>query len=98
MCQVILDFDFRQPLSAFDKLIKCLIGAHLQQDVHILVIFEHMLKLYNVLVIQRLVNLYLSDQLHGGRLTFCLARERLRELLAIIFAAETRLVYKLVTS
>lgn len=96
--QVILDFDFRQSLSALDELIKCLVGAHFQQDVNVLVIFEHVLELYNVLVAQWLVNLYLSDQLHEDSFTFCLARERFRELFAIILAAETRFVYRLVTS
>ena len=40
----------------------------------------------------------LGDELGGMMVTFCLARERLRELLAMILAAETRFVSKLVTS
>jgi hypothetical protein len=50
--QVILDFDLRQPLSAFNELIECLVGAHLQQNIHVLVIFKHVLEFYNVLVVQ----------------------------------------------
>ncbi len=48
--QVILDLDFCESLPALDELIESLVGAHLQQDVDILVILEHMLELHDVLV------------------------------------------------
>lgn len=61
-------------------------------------VLEDVLEFYHVLVIQRFVDFDLGDELNGGGLTFCFARERLSELFAIIFAAETRFVSKLVTS
>jgi hypothetical protein len=50
--QVILDLNFGESLSALDELIECLVGAYLQQDVDVFVIFEHMLELDNVLMAQ----------------------------------------------
>lgn len=61
-------------------------------------VLEDVLKLDDVLVAERLVDLDLGDELHGVGVTFCLARERLSELLAMILAAETRLVSRLVIS
>lgn len=61
-------------------------------------VLEDVLKLDDVLVAERLVDLDLGDELHGGGVTFCLALERLSELLAMILAAETRLVSRLVIS
>jgi hypothetical protein len=44
------------------------------------------------------MDFYLCNQLNNILSTFCLARERLRELLAMIFAADILLVSRLVTS
>lgn len=61
-------------------------------------VLEDMLKLDDVLVAEWFVDLNLGYELYEVGITFCLARERLSELLAIILAAETRLVSKLVIS
>lgn len=61
-------------------------------------VLEDMFKLDDVLVAEWLVDLDLCDELYVMIFTFCLARERLSELLAMILAAETRLVSKLVIS
>lgn len=61
-------------------------------------VLEDVLEFYHVLVIQRFVDFDLRDELNEGVVTFCLARERLSELFAMILAAETRFVSKLVTS
>lgn len=55
-------------------------------------ILKHMLEFHDVLMCQRFMDLYLSYELHRRKDTFCLARERLRELFAIILAAEMRFV------
>jgi hypothetical protein len=57
-----------------------------------------MLEFHNVLVSQGFVDFDLSYQLNMLIVTFCLARERFREFLAIILAAETRFVSRLVIS
>ena len=57
-----------------------------------------MLELNDGMVAQRLVNFDLSNQLNSLNITFCLALDRFKELLAIILAAEIFLVSKLVTS
>ena len=98
LVQVILHFHLRQPLPPLDQLVQSLVGADLQQDVDVFVVLEHVLELHDVLVVERLVDLDLSDQLLQGTTTFCLARDRLRELLAMILAAEIFLVSRLVTS
>ena len=55
-------------------------------------ILKNMLEFYDVWMCQRFVDLYLGYELYRRKNTFCLARERLRELFAIILAAEMRLV------
>ena len=75
-----------------------MIGAQFQEDVDVLVVLEDMLEFHNAWVAQRFVDLNLSYQLHRLITTFCLARERFRELLAMILAAEIRFDSKLVTS
>jgi hypothetical protein len=96
--QVVLNFHFSESLPTLEELVEGLVGADLKQDVHILMILEDVLELDDVLLGQRLVDLYLSDELNGAGSTFCLARERFSVLLAMILAAETRLVSRLVTS
>lgn len=87
-----------QPLPALDQFVEGLVGTDLQQDVDVLVVLKHMLELHDVVVTQRLVDLDLCNQLSPLISTFCLARERFRELLAMILAAEIFLDSRLVTS
>jgi hypothetical protein len=96
--QVILYFYFSESLPALDEFIQRLVGAHLEQDVHVFVVFKDVFEFDHVLVAQRFVDFDLGDELGGSWVTFCLARERLSELFAMILAAETRFVSKLVTS
>lgn len=98
LMQVILHFNLRQSLSPLDQLIQRLVRAYLQQDVHVVVVLEDVLKLYDVLVAQRFVDLDLGDELIVRLVTFCLARDLFKEFLAIILAASTRFVSRLVTS
>ena len=55
-------------------------------------VFKDMLKLYNIRMTQRLMDLDFSDQLSQLSITFCLALDLFRELLAMILAAEILLV------
>lgn len=96
--QVVLHLHLGQSLPPLQQLIQGLVGADLQQDVDVLVVLEDVLELDEVLLAQRLVDLDFSDELDEGRSTFCLALERFRVLLAMILAAETRFVSRLVTS
>jgi hypothetical protein len=98
LVQVVLHLHLGEPLPALDEFVEGLVGADLQQDVDVLVVLEDMLELHDVLVGQRFVDFDLGYQLRGGRCTFCLALDRLRELLAMILAAETRFVSRLVIS
>lgn len=50
-------------------------------------ILKNMFELYNIFIIQRFMNFNLSDKLNSYIITFCLARDRFNEFLAIIFAA-----------
>lgn len=93
-----MDFYLSQSLPAFDQFIQGLIGAYFQQNVHVFMILEDVFKFNNMLMVQCLVDLDLCDQLDYGFFTFCLALDRFKELLAIILAAETRLVSRLVIS
>lgn len=61
-------------------------------------VLEDVLKLDDMLVVQCLVDLDLSDKLNINLFTFCLALDRFKELLAIILAAEMRLDSRLVIS
>jgi hypothetical protein len=96
--QIVLHFHLGQSLPPLQELIQSLVGADLQQYVDILMILEDMFELDDVLLAQRLVDLNFCDELCKWGSTFCLALERLRVLLAMILAAETRFVSKLVTS
>lgn len=98
LLQVILNLHLRQPLPPLDQLIQRLVGAYLQQDVHVVMVLEDVLKLDDVFVAERLVDLDLSDELSEGWVTFCLARDLFKEFFAIILAASTRLFSRLVTS
>jgi len=60
------------------------------------VVFEDVLELHNVLMVQRLVDLYFADKLRQSVGTFCLARLRFNEAFVIIFAASTFLFSKFV--
>jgi len=56
------------------------------------VVFEDVFELDDVVMLQGLVDLDLGYKLSGHTPTFCFARERFRELFAIILAADTLLV------
>ena len=88
LLEIVHNFHLNKSLSSLDKFIESLIWTNLQQDVDIFMIFEDMFKSHNVIVAQRLVNLNFSYQLNYQLTTFCLALDLLRELLAIIFAAD----------
>jgi glutamate synthase domain-containing protein 1 len=75
-----------------------LVGADLKQDVDVLMVFEDVFEFDDVVMAEGLVNFYLRYQLNKVMSTFCLARERLSVLLAMILAADIFLVYRLVTS
>jgi len=61
--QVALHLDFRQPLAPLEQLVQRLVLAHLQQDVHVLVVLEHVFEVHHVRVVQTLVDLYFRNQL-----------------------------------
>ena len=56
LSQIALNFEFNQSFSSFDELIQSLVGTDLKEDVNVFVVFEDVLKLYNMLVVQRLVD------------------------------------------
>jgi hypothetical protein len=62
------------------------------------VVLEHVLEFHYVVMRQRFVDFDLSNELSERTCTFCLARERFKELFAIILAAETFLFSRFVTS
>jgi hypothetical protein len=96
--EVVLDFHLGEPLPPLDELVEGLVGTNLQKDIDVFVVLKYMLEFHNIWVAERLVDFDLSDQLHDVRYTFCLARERFRELLAIILAAETLFDSRLIIS
>jgi hypothetical protein len=98
LCEIVLHFHLGESLSALQQLIQSLVGADFQQDVDVFMILEDVLELDDVLLAERFVDLDLGDQLREIEITFCLALERLSELLAMILAADTRFVSKFVTS
>lgn len=59
--QVILHLHLCESLAPLQKFIQSLIGAYLQQNIHVLVVLEDMFELDNVLVVQRLMDFDLGD-------------------------------------
>jgi hypothetical protein len=96
--EVVLDLHLRESLPPLEELVEGLVGANFQQDIYVFVVLKYMLEFHNMRVAEGLVDFDLSDQLHDGGYTFCLARERFRELLAIILAADTLLDSRLIIS
>ena len=60
---IALDFYLVEPLSSSKKLIHALVVTELKEDVDILLVFEEVLELYNVLVLDRSVDLDLTHEL-----------------------------------
>jgi len=96
--EVVHNLHLDQPLPALDEFVQSLVGADLKQNIHILMVLEHVLEFDNVVMLQGFVDFDLGYQLNHQIATFCLARERFKELLAIILAAITFLVSRLVIS
>lgn len=95
---IVLHFHFGKSLPPLDQLVQSLVGANFKQNVDVLVVFEDVFELYDILMAQRFVDFDLGDELNRKMGTFCLARERFKELLAMILAAEMRFVSRLVIS
>ncbi len=47
---VVLCFEFGKPLSPLAQVVESLVGAKLEEDVYILVVFEDMFETHNVLM------------------------------------------------
>ena len=63
---VALDLKLMQTLTPLQKLIETLVVAELKQDIDTLAVFEKVLKLGNVLVLDRAVDLNLTHELLLG--------------------------------
>lgn len=87
LLEVILHLHFRKSFPPLYEFVQSLVGADFQQNVNIFVVLEDVFEFYDVLMGEGFVDFNLSDELRRAKSTFCLARERLSELLAIIFAA-----------
>ncbi len=59
LVEVALGLDLGQTLPSLNELIEGLVGTQLQQNIHVLMILEDVLKVDNVLVLQPSVNLNL---------------------------------------
>ena len=86
--EIVLDFHFCQSFSTLYQLVQRLVRADLQQNIHVLMVLEDVFEFDYIMMTKRFVNLYFGDELCYSKATFCLARERLRELLAMILAAD----------
>ena len=71
LVQIALNFDLMKALSASQKLIKGLVLAQFQKDVHVFGIFEEMFEADDVVVMKTTMDLYLRHEL--------LLRTRLRQ-------------------
>lgn len=69
-----LDLGFAQPLLPLEQIVESVIGAQFEQDIHVEIVLEGVLKLHDVGVVQCLVNLYFADQLNYFYTTFCFDR------------------------
>ena len=63
MNAVRLDLQFMQSLSPTQNLVQSLVCAELKQDVHIIVVFEEVLKTDDVLVLKRSVDFDFREKL-----------------------------------
>lgn len=50
LLQIIRDFHLNESFSSLYEFIQSLVGANLQQNIHILVVLEHMFKFHNVVM------------------------------------------------
>ena len=98
LMHVVLDFKLSQFLSSLDQLIKCLVIAEFQNDIHELTVFEKLFKLDNIWRLYFGMNLDLWGELNfilEG--TFSLALDRVSVDLSIILTADFLLVLRLMT-
>lgn len=75
-----------------------LVDAELEDDVDEVGVLEDAVELDDVLVVQRLVDLDLGEQLRRERGTFCLALFFCREILSMTFIAQYFLVSRFTPS
>lgn len=61
--QIILHLHLGESFPSLDKLIEGVVGADLEQDVHVLVVLEDVLELDDVVVVERFVDLNFGDEL-----------------------------------
>lgn len=50
-------FEFSDALATLDEFVKCLMWAEFEENVHVFLIFEDVLELYDVVMVQTLVDL-----------------------------------------
>jgi hypothetical protein len=71
--RVALHFQFVESFAALEQLVHALVLAELEQDVHVLAVFEEVLKVANVAMLDTAVNLDLAHELLLGA-ALCQAR------------------------
>ena len=65
LIQIILGFEFGESFSSFDEFIQGLMGTHFHQNVDIVMVFEDVFELDDVLMFDGTVDLYLTDELES---------------------------------
>lgn len=63
LVQIALCLNFSYPLPSLDELVECLMGAELEKDVDIVLVFEEVLEPNNILILQGLVDFDLRCEL-----------------------------------
>jgi hypothetical protein len=85
--QIVLNFHLCEFFSLFNKLIECLTGTNLEQNVNIFLILKYVLKFNDIGMCERFMYFNFCDKLYKYINTFCFALDLFNELFAIIFAA-----------
>ena len=95
LLEVALDLEFGEALATFKKLVKRLVGAKFEQNVYVFLVFEHMLEVYNVLVMKRFVDLDFGNKfLPCSRFGKGGLRDDLRGLNALCFEVSSLVAFR----
>ena len=95
---VVLDFNFGQFLSPLDQFVESLVVAQFQNYVDELAVFEAVFEFHHIRGLDLRVDLDLGRKLNYAKGTFYLAFDLVKVVLSMIFTADLRFVFRLITS
>ena len=64
LMEIVFGLDFRNPFATLDEFIQGLVGAHLENDIDVAVVFEEVVETHNMRRFQGSVNFYFWVKLY----------------------------------